>query len=241
MTRRVPPKSRREIRLHELQEAALALVLEEGLAAFSVHRLAERIGLTPGALYRYFRSRDELLAAVQLEVLDGFEAFLRAARALGEREAPLRRLLLLCRAYASLKQVDPRRFQLISALVSAPEPVLEDATAREALERAMGLLALLAEELTRAQDEGALSRGDTMRRSLVLWSSLQAVLDREKLARVMPEHFDPEALGRELLRALLVGWGAEAKLVEDALRYGDRVAPRLLALRVDAPAEQRVA
>ncbi len=237
MTPRVPSQSRREGRLHELQEAALALILEEGVAAFSVHRLAERVGFTPGALYRYFRSRDELLAAVQLEVLEGFEAFLRAARALGKEEAPLRRLVLLCRAYQSLKQVDPRRFQLISSLVSAPEPLLDDAPAKQALERAMGLLALLADELEQARGEGALDDGEPMRRALVTWSSLQAVLDREKLARLLPEHFDVTALSRELLRALLLGWGADAEALEDALGYGDEMLPRLLVLSVAAPAE----
>lgn len=230
MTRRTLRQSRREGRLHELQEAALGLILDEGLAAFSVHRLAERVGLTPGALYRYYRSRDELLAAVQLEVLDGFEAFLREARALSDEEAPLRQLVLLCRAYQSLKLLDPRRFQLISALVSAPTPVLADATAAEALERAMGLLAFLAAALERAQREGALHAGDAMRRALVTWSSLQAVLDREKLARLLPDHFDSLALGRELLRTLLLGWGADVDSVEDALRYGDEMVPHLLAL-----------
>jgi AcrR family transcriptional regulator len=44
--------------------AALELLEREGLEGLSMRRLAERIGVTPMALYRYFHDKDELLDAV---------------------------------------------------------------------------------------------------------------------------------------------------------------------------------
>lgn len=60
MTAPAPPSDRRE----ELVDQALALIRESGLAGLTVRRLAERVGFTEGALYRHYRSKSELMAAV---------------------------------------------------------------------------------------------------------------------------------------------------------------------------------
>lgn len=51
-------------RREELVDHALALIRESGLAGLTVRRLAERVGFTEGALYRHYRSKSELMAAV---------------------------------------------------------------------------------------------------------------------------------------------------------------------------------
>ncbi|NUR91836.1 MAG: TetR family transcriptional regulator [Nonomuraea sp.] len=45
----------------EILDAALALADERGLDAVSMRAVAERIGVTPMAIYGYFRNKDELL------------------------------------------------------------------------------------------------------------------------------------------------------------------------------------
>ncbi|MCA2220711.1 TetR/AcrR family transcriptional regulator [Nonomuraea aurantiaca] len=45
----------------EILDAALAIADERGLDALTMRAVAERIGLTPMALYGYFRNKDELL------------------------------------------------------------------------------------------------------------------------------------------------------------------------------------
>ena len=45
----------------EILDAALAIADERGLDALSMRAVAERVGVTPMALYGYFRNKDELL------------------------------------------------------------------------------------------------------------------------------------------------------------------------------------
>lgn len=45
----------------ELVAASIELADREGLGALSLPRISERVGLTPSGLYRYVRSKDELL------------------------------------------------------------------------------------------------------------------------------------------------------------------------------------
>jgi AcrR family transcriptional regulator len=54
----------KESRQPEILDAALAVVAERGIDGLSMRAVAHRLGLTPMALYGYFRSKDELLDAV---------------------------------------------------------------------------------------------------------------------------------------------------------------------------------
>ncbi|GAA2416322.1 TetR/AcrR family transcriptional regulator [Actinomadura vinacea] len=55
--------------LRTLLDAARALVAEEGIEALSLSALARRVGLSRPGLYEYFRSRDDLVAAIVEEEL----------------------------------------------------------------------------------------------------------------------------------------------------------------------------
>ncbi|MEV0612851.1 TetR/AcrR family transcriptional regulator [Nonomuraea sp. NPDC050404] len=55
----------------EILDAALAIADERGLDALSMRAVAERIGVTPMALYGYFRNKDELLDGLVGRLLTG--------------------------------------------------------------------------------------------------------------------------------------------------------------------------
>jgi AcrR family transcriptional regulator len=54
----------KESRRPEILDAALAVAAERGLDGVSMRAVAQHLGLTPMALYGYYRSKDELLDAV---------------------------------------------------------------------------------------------------------------------------------------------------------------------------------
>ncbi len=53
-----------EVRREQIAEAALQLVSSQGLNRLSVAAVARRVGLVPSGIYRHFRSKDAILAAV---------------------------------------------------------------------------------------------------------------------------------------------------------------------------------
>ena len=57
-----------EIRQEQIVAAALELIAAEGIYALSIAGIAERVGIVPSALYRHFKSKDDVLDAV-LELL----------------------------------------------------------------------------------------------------------------------------------------------------------------------------
>jgi len=73
-------RRRRQARRDEIVDAAMLLVQEHGIESLTLQALAERLDLAVGTLYRYVRSKDELISALQREVLDVLDANTRQCR-----------------------------------------------------------------------------------------------------------------------------------------------------------------
>lgn len=67
----------------QILAAAVALLEREGQAGLSLRALAAELSLTPNALYRYFPSREALLAAVAVQGAEGLLADLRGVQGSG--------------------------------------------------------------------------------------------------------------------------------------------------------------
>jgi AcrR family transcriptional regulator len=50
-----------DIRQDQITQAALGLVAAKGVAELSIAGVARRVGLVPSAIYRHFKSKDEVL------------------------------------------------------------------------------------------------------------------------------------------------------------------------------------
>ena len=75
-----------EIRREQIAEAALGLVADQGLRRLSMAAVARRVGLVPSGIYRHFKSKDEILAAV-LDRIEAAAAGQRRGGPAGERRS----------------------------------------------------------------------------------------------------------------------------------------------------------
>ena len=105
-----------------LVEAALQLVSEGGMEAVSVREAARRAGVSPGAPFRHFPSRDALMQAVAEEAQRRFRIEIEAALAEGPSEGPseglsdpLGRFRCLGLAYLRWAMRNPSHFEIISS------------------------------------------------------------------------------------------------------------------------------
>lgn len=62
-----------------LCEEALQVIRSDGIAALSLRRLAERVGVSQTALYHYFRNKEDLLLVVGEAAIEDFNQYLFAA------------------------------------------------------------------------------------------------------------------------------------------------------------------
>jgi AcrR family transcriptional regulator len=98
-----------------LIDAALQLVGEGGAEAVSVREAARRAGVSPGAPFRHFPSRDALMAAVAEEAQRRFRVEIEAALATAAPGDPLGRFRCLGLAYLRWAMHNPTHFEIISS------------------------------------------------------------------------------------------------------------------------------
>lgn len=73
-TRRVPARRRPGLTREAVVARALEIGTAEGLDAVSLRRLAQELGVTPMALYRHVRDKQDLINAMTDALLEGFDA-----------------------------------------------------------------------------------------------------------------------------------------------------------------------
>ena len=98
-----------------LIDAAMQLVGEGGPEAVSVREAARRAGVSPGAPFRHFPSRDALMNAVAEEAQRRFRAEIEASLADAPPGDPLGRFRRLGMAYLSWAMKNPTHFEIISS------------------------------------------------------------------------------------------------------------------------------
>jgi len=98
-----------------LIDAALELVVEGGADAVSVREAARRAGVSPGAPFRHFPSRDALMNAVAEEAQRRFRAEIATALADVRDGDPLGRFRGFGVAYVRWAMRNPTHFEIISS------------------------------------------------------------------------------------------------------------------------------
>ncbi len=201
----------------------MELVAEHGLDGITTHRIAAELDCAVGALYRYFSSKDGILAALQCRALAQLHASLeRRIEACSERAkqdpkaGALLQILAAGAMYQQLGVSDPQTFRLLCTVLGDPKQLIDDADAAEVVRAADPLFASVAQLFEDAENTGALAVGAPMARAVMYWSALQGVLQLKKLERFDPNNLATEQLAPALAVTLLRGWGAETAALEQA-------------------------
>ncbi|MFB7784904.1 TetR/AcrR family transcriptional regulator [Streptomyces vinaceus] len=163
--------ARKRLTADDWADAALAALVERGLAAVAVEPLAARLGTTKGSFYWHFANRDALVAAALARWEESStERIIRAMEA-GEPD-PAARLDALLRGATVAVVDDPKEVRLLAA---GDHPEVAAALAR-VTERRVGYLAHLFELL-------GFPAPEARRRGLLAYTSY---LGHAQLAHAVP-------------------------------------------------------
>lgn len=91
-------------------EVALELLREGGLEALGMRPLAQRLGVRPSSLYRYFPERDALLGALEVHATVALHASIQRAAVGKNREAAF---LAAGHAYLGYARLEPQLYALL--------------------------------------------------------------------------------------------------------------------------------
>jgi AcrR family transcriptional regulator len=194
LERRGQPSHREDLR-GELLNAAVSFVMREGHEGLSMRRLADEVGVSPGAPYHHFPDRRSLLIAVALE---GYQAMFRETAATGGDGSSDSLLFHTFLSFIRFASRNAHMFTLMyeSELVR-PQLAPELAVAQEQGFR------LLREEVARLAPQ--LSDRERAVRIATIWSAIfgYALQSNRSMLRAYPLEPAPDELAPEIVRQAL--------------------------------------
>lgn len=100
----------REATLVEIRDVARRLLVRHGSSAVTINAVAREMGLSGPALYRYYASHEELVAAVTADFYQELGSVMERTRHAYPEEAASRRLMGMCRAMREWVTAHPAEF-----------------------------------------------------------------------------------------------------------------------------------
>jgi len=240
-------------KMREILGVALDLATEGGLDNLTLHRLADRMGRSVAAVYRYFPSREAVIAELQRLVVIHIRALLEDAQSrldawatetnLSKEDHLLATLLTSGLAYEAYAHTAPGEYGLVTRYLSTVEYVLPERDAVHVFSVAGEGFNYFASQIEAAEKSGLLIAGplttvdgtsETPRdRAVMFWAALQGSIDAQKVVRRGGWALSP-SLTRDMIVSLVAGWGGDHKRLRElavAIENEGLAAPRL---KVDA-------
>lgn len=167
----------RTARRRRIQRAARTVFAEKGYAKTSIEQIAREASLSVGAIYLYFRSKEDLYVSLLEETLDLFDTELRQIRARSEVPAPER----LRNAWSFLTQWAATDVEASRVLRLISQPNVRSQLSDEVVESVGKGLAQVREHLGAIVQDGMASgqyrRGATQPVVDLFWCLLLGVLE----------------------------------------------------------------
>ena len=207
---------KRARKINSICDTALDVVLAYGLEGLSMHEVARRRRVTVGALYRYFDSKQRLVATLEIRCLDTIQRRLEqefsvdsvSATTLNEASEILSRVI---QVYRDTLRIHPAHGRLISGILANPHPVVDEEDRSMAVAKMFETLSVPVRVISRLQEQKVLSPGDAVQRALLLWLSAHGVIQLEKFESISEARIQTDRLLAVAIESLVLGWSSQAQ------------------------------
>jgi len=185
-----------------LCDAASRLFADRGRDAFTMRELAAELGVSAMTPYRYFRDKDEILAAVRARAFTRFAEALEAGMATpGDAAA---KADAVYEAYVDFAFGEPQAYRLMFDLSQPHEDEYPELT--EATTRARATMT----DYVRALVEAGVLQGDPDLMGYVFWASLHGAVVLQLAGKLDPK-YDFRTITHESFRALSQSYRKDLK------------------------------
>jgi AcrR family transcriptional regulator len=184
-----------------LIDDAVETIATHGIGALNLRQLAARVGVTSGAPYHHFASREALLAAIADDGFHALEARLLAARETASADGGPR-LEVLGEAYVRFAIAHPGHFRVMfhgDAMTAGPT------------EAGLRAFELLREAVLDCQAVGAAPAGDPAPLVLTAWSAVHGLATLCVDGALPFQGFDGDAMAPAVGRTIAEGFAALAR------------------------------
>lgn len=169
----------KEQRRQQILDASRTLLFKNGLNAISVNQIARQAELAVGTIYFYFRSKEEIFAALQEEGLELLLADVH--RALEEASDARESLHNIAQAYFNFSREQKSYFDVINYFLSAADVVFAPEIKQQIDQQGMRILKVVEQALRNGVDQGQFRMIDARRHALLFWVILHGLVPFRKM------------------------------------------------------------
>ena len=193
----------REQRKRQILDTARALLLEKGMNATSINQIAKRSELSVGAIYFYFKDKEELFAALQVE---GLELLHQAIiQAVNKKSTPEKKISAIAQAYLRFSEDHKNYFDIINYFLTSPETIFPPQLKNEIDGHGNASIAKLTEAIREGMEKGLFKAVDPRRQAIILWSAFNGMIQLKKLQNTILAKDEYQSLYMEIVDRFLNG------------------------------------
>jgi AcrR family transcriptional regulator len=163
----------------KISDAAQDLFLRDGLDGVSMRKVAEKVGVTAPAIYRYFRDKDELLNEIIRSGLEILEDYLKPAL---EADDPYERLHLLIDRYLDFAVEQPKYFDFAFLVPSRNMANIPEEIRRHN----WTTFGMAVEQVAMCMEQGIFRHEDPLETSILLWATVHGLVILYRTERFGP-------------------------------------------------------
>jgi TetR/AcrR family transcriptional regulator len=193
----------REQRKSQILDTARALLLEKGLNATSINQIAKRAELSVGAIYFYFKDKEELFAALQVEGLELLHQNIREA--MDKASSPEEKIRSIARAYFRFSEDHKNYFDIINYFLTSPETIFPPDLKNKIDAHGNASIFTLTAAIREGIDNGHFKAVDPRRQAIILWSAFNGMIQLKKLEKTILAADEYQSLYTEALDRFLDG------------------------------------
>jgi len=169
----------KEQRRQQILDASRTLLFKKGLNAISVNQIARQAELAVGTIYFYFRSKEDIFAALQEE---GLELLLGdVQRALEEASDARDSLHNIAQAYFTFSRKHKNYFDVINYFLSAADVVFAPEIKQQIDQHGIRILKVVEQALQDGVHQGQFRMIDVRRHALLFWMILHGLVPFRKM------------------------------------------------------------
>ena len=193
----------REQRKAQILDTARALLFEKGLNDTSINQIAKRAELSVGAIYFYYKSKEDLYAALQVEGLELLSQTIR--QSVQEKSQPEVNIRKIAMAYLKFSEEHKNYFDIINYFLASPEPIFSPELKSQVDEHGKDSLATLTDTISKGIQNGIFKAVDPRRQAIILWSTLHGMIQFKKLENTILNKENHQSLYLEAVERFLDG------------------------------------
>jgi len=194
-------KREKSDRKQQILGAARTLLFTKGLDGTSVNGIAALVELSVAAIYRYYKSKDEIIFALSEEGLQLLQEYI--IQAVNTAASPSRKLMAIAMACRDFSFSQKEYFTVINHFLSSPQTALPDHLKHEIDRYGEELLMHVVVAVEKGCDTGHFSCEDPRLFSLMFWGALNGIIQLQKIEHTIFSGKDHLSLYRYTVETLI--------------------------------------